>query len=107
MGPSWQQGPLSTGAIGHFLTPEPLPQRLLFAERPPRRMRVKFNGAWIADSEDVVLLHEPDRYPVASFPRADVDERTLVGLGDSPWRMGGSPVRTASPRRPLGPRCWR
>ncbi len=25
-------------------------------------MRVKFGGEWIADSEDIVLLHEPGRY---------------------------------------------
>src|SRR5262249_19492200 len=29
VGLSWQQGPLSTGAIGRFLVPEPLPKRLL------------------------------------------------------------------------------
>ncbi|MEU3302506.1 DUF427 domain-containing protein [Streptomyces sp. NPDC006678] len=103
MGLSWQQGPLSTGAIGHFLTPEPLPRRLLFAERLRRRMRVKFNGTWIADSEDVVLLHEPDRYPVAYFPRADVGERALVAggkvthhkdLGDTTWFAVRSGDRT-------------
>ena len=27
---------------------------------------------WVADSEDVVLLHEPGRYPVAYFPLDDV-----------------------------------
>ncbi|MFE4817498.1 hypothetical protein ACFRFU_13930 [Streptomyces sp. NPDC056704] len=43
-----------------------MPERLLFAERL-RRMRVRFGGEWIADSEDVVLLHEPGRYPVAHF----------------------------------------
>src|SRR5262249_50538076 len=32
MGLSWQQGPLSTGAIGRFLVPEPLPKRLLYVE---------------------------------------------------------------------------
>ncbi|MFJ4925190.1 DUF427 domain-containing protein [Streptomyces sp. NPDC088736] len=94
MGLSWQQGPLSTSAIGHFLTPEPLPRRLLFAERLRRRMRVRFNGEWIADSENVLLLHEPGRYPVAYFPRADVDPRALVesdkvtrhqDLGDTAW----------------------
>ncbi|MFF3514912.1 DUF427 domain-containing protein [Streptomyces sp. NPDC002573] len=78
MGLSWQQGPLSTGAIGHFLTPEPLPERLLFAEPLRRRVRVRFNGTWIADSEHVLLLHEPGRYPVAYFPREDVDEQALV-----------------------------
>ncbi|MEV7323081.1 DUF427 domain-containing protein [Streptomyces sp. NPDC093970] len=94
MGLSWQQGPLSSGAVGRFLTPEPLPERLLFAEPLRRRMRVRFNGTWIADSEDVVLLHEPGRYPVAYFPHADVEEKALVAggrttrhrdLGDTAW----------------------
>jgi hypothetical protein len=26
---------------------------------------VRFGGDWIADSQDVMLLHEPGRYPVA------------------------------------------
>src|ERR1700757_2139245 len=39
MGLSWQQGPLSTGAIGRFLVPEPLPKRLLYVEPLRRRMR--------------------------------------------------------------------
>ena len=72
MGLSWQQGPLAPGAPGRFLVPGPLPDRLLFAEPLRRRMRVRFGGAWIADSEDVVLLHEPRRYPVAYFPLADI-----------------------------------
>jgi uncharacterized protein (DUF427 family) len=81
MGLSWQQGPLSGVTVGRFLTPDPLPQRLLFAEPLRRRMRVKFAGEWIADSEDVVLLHEPGRYPVAYFPLADI--RTGVLISDS------------------------
>jgi len=81
MGLSWQQGPLSGATVGRFLTPDPLPQRLLFAEPLRRRMRVKFAGEWIADSEDVVLLHEPGRYPVAYFPLADI--RTGVLISDS------------------------
>lgn len=40
MGLSWQQGPLSAGAIGHFLTPEPLgtpriPTTASTSEKPP------------------------------------------------------------------------
>ena len=50
MGLSWQQGPLAPGAIGRFLVPDPLPERMLFAEPLRRRMRVRFGGAWIADS---------------------------------------------------------
>ena len=41
MGLSWQQGPLSTGAVGRFLVPESLPHRLLYAELLRRRMRVR------------------------------------------------------------------
>jgi len=77
MGLSWQQGPLSPGAIGRFLVPEPLPQRLLYVEPLRRCMRVRFGGAWIADSEHVLLLFEPGRYPVAYFPDADVSPETL------------------------------
>jgi hypothetical protein len=72
MGLSWQQGPLSTGAIGRFLVPEPLPKRLLYVEPLRRRMRVRFGGTLIADSEHVLLLFEPGRYPVAYFPETDV-----------------------------------
>jgi len=77
MGLSWQQGPLAPGAAGHFLVPDPLPERLLFAEPLRRRMRVRFGGTWIADSEDVVLLHEPGRYPVAYFPLGAISDDVL------------------------------
>jgi uncharacterized protein (DUF427 family) len=104
MGLSWQQGPLSPTGTGRFLTPDPLPERLLFAERLRRRMRVRFNGEWIADSEDVVLLHEPGLYPVAYFPRADVRADALVSggrvtrhkdLGDTAWFAVRAGDRTA------------
>jgi uncharacterized protein (DUF427 family) len=72
MGLSWQQGPLSPGAVGRFLIPQSMPKRLLYAEPLRRRMRVRFGGTWIADSEHVVLLFEPGRYPVAYFPENDV-----------------------------------
>jgi uncharacterized protein (DUF427 family) len=94
MGLSWQQGPLSAAPIGDFLTAEPLPQRLLYSEPLRRRMRVQFAGEWIADSEDVVLLHEPGHYPVAFFPLADVrpgvvadEHRTTKHreLGNTAW----------------------
>ena len=94
MGLSWQQGPLSTGAIGHFLVPEPLPKRLLYVERLRRRMRVRFGGRWIAESERVLLLFEPGRYPVAYFPEVDVAAAALertehttqhADLGPTSW----------------------
>ena len=77
MGLSWQQGPLSTGAIGRFVVPEPMPKRLLYAELLRRRMRVRFGGRWIADSENVLLLFEPGRYPVAYFPETDLSPNVL------------------------------
>ncbi|NKZ11263.1 DUF427 domain-containing protein [Mycolicibacterium septicum DSM 44393] len=77
MGLAWQQGPLASGSVGQFLTPEPLPKRLLFAEPLRRRMRVKLGDKWIADSQDVVLLHEPGRYPVAYFPADDLSPGVL------------------------------
>lgn len=77
MGLSWQQGPLSEKAIGRFLVPEPLPRKLLYVEPLRRRMRVRFGGAWIADSEDVILLFEPGHYPMAYFRKSDVSTDSL------------------------------
>src|SRR5205809_2080009 len=101
MGLSWQQGPLSPGAIGRFLVPESLPKRLLYTEPLRRRVRVRFGGTWIADSENVLLLFEPGRYPVAYFPKTDISPDSLQGtehttrhpdLGLTSWyavRAGG------------------
>ena len=87
MGLAWQQGPLSAKSVGRFLVADPLPERLLFAEPLRRRMRVRFGEQWVADSEDVVLLHEPGRYPVAYFPLVDVrddcrEPRSLASVED-------------------------
>jgi uncharacterized protein (DUF427 family) len=94
MGLAWQQGPLATRSVGKFLVADPLPERLLFAEPLRRRMRVRFGGQWVADSEDVVLLHEPDHYPVAFFPLDDVREGVLE-----------RDTRTTT-HRDLGPTAW-
>ena len=105
MGLAWQQGPLATGSVGHFLTEQPLPSRLLFVEPLRRRMRVRFADRWIADSEDVVLLHEPGRYPVAYFPRGDVESGILItedrvtahhDLGQTQWFAVNVSERQAS-----------
>lgn len=94
MGLAWQQGPLAGGAVGRFLVPVELPERLLYAEPSRRRMRVRFGDSWIADSDNVVLLHEPGRYPVAYFPLEDVvpdvlttEDRTTKhkDLGTTTW----------------------
>src|SRR3954447_7446750 len=94
MGLAWQQGPLATRAVGHFLVDQPLPERLLFAEPLRRRMRVRFGGEWIADSENVVLLHEPGRYPVAYFPAEDIEPGSL------------EPLETVTEHRDLGRTSW-
>jgi uncharacterized protein (DUF427 family) len=59
--------------------PESLPKRLLYAEQLRRRMRVRFGETWIADSENVVVLFEPGRYPVAYFPKTDISPESLQG----------------------------
>jgi uncharacterized protein (DUF427 family) len=41
-------------------------------EASPRRVRVKFNGEWVADSTAAHLLYETRHLPVYYFPRADV-----------------------------------
>jgi len=107
MGLSWQQGPLAPGAIGRFLVPVPLPERLLYIEPLRRRMRVRFGGDWIADSENVLLFFEPGRYPVAYFPQADVSPEVLErsehatkhpDLGQTSWYL----VRAGGQRAPRG-----
>jgi uncharacterized protein (DUF427 family) len=105
MGLAWQQGPLAAGSVGHFLAPEPLPERLLYAEPLRRRMRVRFGDQWIADSDDIVLLHEPGRYPVAYFPLRHIQPGILVAevdrvtqhpdLGSVNWFTVGSGEREA------------
>ncbi|OLT10059.1 hypothetical protein BJF78_29505 [Pseudonocardia sp. CNS-139] len=94
MGLSWQRGPLGVAPVGRFLVPDPLPERLLYAEPLRRRMRVRFGGEWIADSEDVVLLHEPARYPVAYFPIETVVPGVL------------QPLETVTTHGDLGTTSW-
>jgi uncharacterized protein (DUF427 family) len=40
-------------------------------------MSVRFADTWIARSDDVLLLHEPSRYPVAYFRKRDVMTEAL------------------------------
>jgi uncharacterized protein (DUF427 family) len=71
-----------------------MPERLVFAEPLRRRMSVELGRSMIARSDDVVLLFEPGRYPVAYFPVGDVaagalrdtEHRTKhPDLGDTTW----------------------
>lgn len=73
---SWQQGPLGRNPNGQFLVPG-IPERVLYAEPPRRRMRVELGGRTVLQSDDAVVLFEPGRYPVAYFPIADYAEGAL------------------------------
>jgi uncharacterized protein (DUF427 family) len=67
-------------------------------------MRVKLGGDWIADSETVVLLHEPGRYPVAYFPLTEIRPDVLLSearttqhrdLGETAWFSASAGDRSA------------
>jgi len=53
------------------------PNHRVFTEKSPKRVRVVFNGATVADSVGAALLFETGHLPVYYFPRADVDLRFL------------------------------
>ena len=42
-----------------------------------RRVRVEFNGAWVADSTRALILHETRQPPAYYFPREDVQMALL------------------------------
>lgn len=59
-----------------------------------RRLRVRFGGKWIAESEHVLLLFEPGRYPMAYFPETDISAGILQR------------TEHTTPRPDLGTTCW-
>jgi uncharacterized protein (DUF427 family) len=94
MGLSWQQGPLGRNSNGTFVTPTPMPERMLYVEPLRRRMSVELGGSVIARSDGAILMFEPARYPVAYFPLGDIDqdvlqatahESTHADLGKTRW----------------------
>ena len=88
MGLSWQQGPLSTGAIGRFLVPEPLPKRLLYVERSRWRMRVRASGG----SESRIASSRARRW----FRTVQTATSTSARWSMSRWRAGGGCERLGS-----------
>ncbi|MDJ0949152.1 MAG: DUF427 domain-containing protein [Alphaproteobacteria bacterium] len=55
------------------LIADPLaPGHRVIVEPSPRRVRVAFAGETVADSTDMLLLHETGHLPVYYFPRTDV-----------------------------------
>ena len=100
MGLSWQQGPLGRNPNGQFLVPA-MPERVLYAEPLRRRLRAELGGSTVVQSDAVVLLFEPGRYPVAYFPLGDFADGALRStdhrskhsdLGETAWFevVGGS-----------------
>src|ERR1043166_6806371 len=47
-------------------------------EPHPRRVRVEFNGVWVADSTRALILRETRQAPAYYFPREDVETSLLV-----------------------------
>ena len=87
MGLSWQQGPLApdTQQVPELLALELAPAPAVRRAAPPAECGVRSGDSWIADSEDVVPLHEPGRYPVADLlPLGDIADGLRLecnGLG--------------------------
>ena len=104
MGLSWQQGPLGRYPLGSFLIEGGGPVGVSYAQPLQRLMSAELGGQRVVESEDVILLFEPDRYPVAYFPIDSVAEGALEardrvtdhpGLGPTRWFAvhGGEEVR--------------
>jgi uncharacterized protein (DUF427 family) len=53
-------------------------KKYLKADLNPRRVRVKFGGETIADSTNVITLHERGHFPVYYFPESDVRKDLFV-----------------------------
>lgn len=59
-------------------TRKPGPEHPIDCLRSKRRVRVLFDGHLLADSEDVVILREPDQPPRYYFPVEDVEMEVLT-----------------------------
>ena len=66
-------GPFGKQSHGTFnFDPGVLQPDTLYFGDSPRRVRVMFNGEFIADTKRVKLLHETGHLPVYYFPQEDV-----------------------------------
>ena len=71
-------GPFGERPAGRFSPDLQVPDRLLYVEDNPRRIRAIFAKQTIADSTRVKLVHETGRLPVYYFPKGDVREDLLA-----------------------------
>ena len=63
---------------------------------------MRFGGTWIADSENVVLLFEPGRYPVAYFPKTDISPESLLSIEHTTLQVDHAPRQLLSISRGRG-----
>ena len=83
-------GPLGERPAGRF--DQPVPERVLFIEGVPARIRGIASGETVVDSPNALLLHETGRLPVYHFPAAEVRTDLLAETGErepsAPRRAG-------------------
>lgn len=80
-------GPLGERPAGRF--DRPVPERVLFIEGVPARIRATASGETVVDSANAMLLHETGRLPVYHFPAAEVRTDLLAETGErEPSRRG-------------------
>jgi uncharacterized protein (DUF427 family) len=73
-------GPLGERPAGRFDVP--VPERVLFIEGVPQRIRGVASGETVVDSPNAMLLHETGRLPVYHFPAAEVRTDLLEATGE-------------------------
>ena len=73
-------GPLGERPAGRF--DQPVPERVLFIEGVPARIRATASGETVVDSPNALLLHETGRLPVYHFPAAEVRTDLLAESGE-------------------------
>ena len=73
-------GPLGERPAGRFDVA--VPERVLFIEAVPPRIRGVASGETVVDSDHAMLLHETGRLPVYHFPPGEVRTDLLAELGE-------------------------
>lgn len=74
------RGPLASRPAGVFVPP--LPHPVTYVEPFRRRVRGLLGGDAVVDSDDVVLVHRPDRPPEYAFPADHVRGVSAAALGE-------------------------
>jgi uncharacterized protein (DUF427 family) len=77
MGLMTGSGPFGREPAGTFNFEPPPPGRAIYLDPSPKRVRVVVAGETVADSTNVMLLHESGHQPIYYFPPADVRAELL------------------------------